>query len=65
MKLPVTRWGHAISFKRILGRRRIWVFEKKRKKALAVIYAYTLSNDRIIPGLDSNGHSPLVRSYFE
>jgi hypothetical protein len=40
MKLPVTRWGHAISFKKILGRRRIWVSE--RKKALAVIYAYTL-----------------------
>jgi hypothetical protein len=30
MKLPVMRWGHAISFKKILGRRRVWVFEKKK-----------------------------------
>lgn len=37
----------------------------KKKKALAVVYVYALSNDRIIPGLDSNAHPSLVHSYFE
>jgi hypothetical protein len=54
--------GACNKFQKILGRRRVWVFEKN---ALAVIHAYTLSNDRIIPGLDSNAHPSLVHSYFE
>jgi hypothetical protein len=38
------------------GRWRVRVFEKKKNKASSAIYAYTLSNNRLIPILHSTTH---------